>query len=308
MTWATITGAGTTTATKFYGDITNKFSNMFNGSDVSDTVTIHSNVTWTFKNGALKLKNPADTFSYTITPAAIAADRALTLPLITGSDTLAVLGLAQTWTGVQTFTTPILGTPTSGTLTNCGGTAASLTAGNVSAPYNVVGLQDIFIPAGAMWARTTTGAGGLTQVESTTNKINYKVWEFDTTTQEYVQFSWIPPRNYNNGTVKFTFWWTNAAGLTTETVDWTVAGVALRNDDAIDTALGTAVVTTDTWIAQNDVHISPQSTAVTIAGTVQDSDFILFEISRKTSTDNMTGDARLIGVVLEYTIDAATAA
>lgn len=121
MAWVTITGAGTSTATKFHGDAMNKISNMFNGTDVSDTVTIHSNVIWTFNNGALKLRNPADTQSYTITPAAIGGSYALTLPLITGADTLAALGIAQTWTGVQTFTTPILGTPTSGTLTNCTG-------------------------------------------------------------------------------------------------------------------------------------------------------------------------------------------
>lgn len=170
------------------------------------------------------------------------------------------------------------------------------------------GLQDIWIPASAMWARTTAGAGGLTKVETGSNKINYQVFEFDTTTQEYVQFSVVFPRNYNNGTVKATFYWTNAAGLSTETVDWNIAGVALSNDDALDTAMGTAITTTDTWIAQNDVHISPQSSAITIAGTPADSDFVMFEISRKTSTDNMTGDARLLGVVLEITLDAATAA
>lgn len=121
MTWVTISGAGTTTATKFYGDALNKVANMLNGSDVSDTVSIHSNVIWTYKNGAFKLRNPGDTFSYTIVPAAIVADRSLNLPLITGTDTLAALGLAQSWTATQTFTTPVLGTPTSGTLTNCTG-------------------------------------------------------------------------------------------------------------------------------------------------------------------------------------------
>tara|TARA_R110000868_G_scaffold177691_7_gene416705 strand:- start:2117 stop:4105 length:1989 start_codon:yes stop_codon:yes gene_type:complete len=60
----------------------------------------------------LNLNNPANTFKYVITPAAILADRTLNLPLITGTDTLASLGLAQTWGGVQTFTTPVLGAAT----------------------------------------------------------------------------------------------------------------------------------------------------------------------------------------------------
>ena len=54
-----------------------------------------------------RLRNPADTFNYDIVPAAIVADRTLTLPLITGSDTLASLGLAQTFSAAQTFTNTI---------------------------------------------------------------------------------------------------------------------------------------------------------------------------------------------------------
>lgn len=56
----------------------------------------------TFKT-EICLNNPANTFKYSITPAAIAANRILNLPLITGTDTLASLGLAQTWTGTQSF-------------------------------------------------------------------------------------------------------------------------------------------------------------------------------------------------------------
>lgn len=51
------------------------------------------------------LRNPANTFDYQLAPAAIAADRVLTLPLITGADTIPAIGLAQTWTATQTFGT-----------------------------------------------------------------------------------------------------------------------------------------------------------------------------------------------------------
>jgi len=59
MAWATITGAGTTTATKFHGDVMNKINNMLNGTDVSDTVSIHANVTWGF-GGLTTLTGGAD--------------------------------------------------------------------------------------------------------------------------------------------------------------------------------------------------------------------------------------------------------
>jgi len=50
MAWSIITGPGTTTATKFHGDVMNKINNMFNGTDISDNVTIHANTLWTMGN------------------------------------------------------------------------------------------------------------------------------------------------------------------------------------------------------------------------------------------------------------------
>ena len=57
----------------------------------------------TFLSSGLKIRNPANTFGYTITGGAIAADYTLTLPVVTSNTGIAVTGLAQTWTGGQTF-------------------------------------------------------------------------------------------------------------------------------------------------------------------------------------------------------------
>ncbi len=57
-----------------------------------------------FQDDALVIQNPANTFNYIIQAAAIiTANRILNLPLITTTDTLAVLGLAQTFTATQTL-------------------------------------------------------------------------------------------------------------------------------------------------------------------------------------------------------------
>ena len=125
MAWVTITGSVVSTSTKFGGtDHGNKIANMFNGADVTDTVTINSAVTWTFENGSFKIRNPADTFSYLFTPSAIVANRTLTLPLLTGTDTLVVEDLAQTLSS-KTFVAPALGTPASGVATNITGLVAT---------------------------------------------------------------------------------------------------------------------------------------------------------------------------------------
>jgi hypothetical protein len=48
--------------------------------------------------GGITISNPADTFQYIVTPAAIVADRILNLPLLTGTDTLVTEAFIQTLT------------------------------------------------------------------------------------------------------------------------------------------------------------------------------------------------------------------
>ena len=64
----------------------------------------------TFNSSILAIRNPADTFSYTLVASAITAARNLTIPLLTGDDTLVVLSLAQTLLN-KTLTTPTIDTP-----------------------------------------------------------------------------------------------------------------------------------------------------------------------------------------------------
>lgn len=54
-------------------------------------------------SSGLTVRNPANTAKYTITGAAIVADRILNLPLTTATDTLVSLGLAQTFSQNMTF-------------------------------------------------------------------------------------------------------------------------------------------------------------------------------------------------------------
>jgi hypothetical protein len=66
----------------------------------------------TFLSSGLKIRNPANTFEYSILASAITANRTLTLPLITGTDTLAVLGLSQTFSAAQTFSSTLTASAT----------------------------------------------------------------------------------------------------------------------------------------------------------------------------------------------------
>lgn len=167
------------------------------------------------------------------------------------------------------------------------------------------GLQTIWIPAVAMYGRTTNGAAA-GSAESTTNKVMTKSLDFDSATQEFAQFAIQFPKSWNEGTVTFQPVWTATSGAG-DGVVFGLAGVALSNDDLIDTAFGTAQTSADVLIATTDIHVGPASSAITIAGTPAASDWVAFQINRTVAdaSDTLVGDARLLGLRLFYTTDAA---
>ncbi len=164
------------------------------------------------------------------------------------------------------------------------------------------GRQSMYIPASAMYPRATSGAEETTY-DSGSNDVTIRALGFDTTTQEYAQFEVAMPKSWNEGTVTFVPYWTNTGGASTQTVRWTLAGVAISNDDALNASMGTAQSSSDTWLAQNDLHVGPESSAITIGGSPAEGDIVVFQISRDVANDNMAGDAVLLGIMLFFTIN-----
>lgn len=169
-----------------------------------------------------------------------------------------------------------------------------------------VGLETIWIPAGSMVPKSTNGAGTSTY-DSGSNDVTIYTVDFDTTTQEYAHTLPIGmPKSWNESTVTAVFYWTNTGGASTETVRWSIAGAAFSDDDTLNATFGTAVTQDDTWLAQNDLHISSTTSAITIGGTPAENDMVIFEITRVVASDNMAGDARLLGVKILFTTNAST--
>lgn len=168
-----------------------------------------------------------------------------------------------------------------------------------------VGVQDLFIPASAMWPRQTAGCSQLTKTEVATSLFNIQTLDFDQTTQEFAQFQMVLPRKWNNSTITAKVYWTAAAG--SGGVVWGLSSGAYRNDDALTTILGTPVTIADTLIATNDLHISDATAAMTVAGTLQDENFLAFSISRNPAdgSDTIASDVKLLGVSFRITTDAA---
>ena len=176
-------------------------------------------------------------------------------------------------------------------------------AGTVAA-VKIAGKESIWVPAVAMYPNTTAGAEAA-QVELS-NGPEIKTLDFDKDSDENAQFAVAFPKSWNAGTVTFQAFFT-ATSTNTGTVSWDLAAVALADNGDLNTAFGTAVAPTAKAHSgtANDLDVTAESGAVTIAGSPGDDEYVFFQITRDVSDDTLTADARLLGIKLFFTTDAA---
>ena len=177
-------------------------------------------------------------------------------------------------------------------------------ATNVGTVVN--GKQTIWIPANAMTPTASNPCADVTAVETTSGRPDMMVLDFDDGSDEHAQFTVAFPKSWNLGTVTFQAFWCSTA-TDTDGVAWALQGVAMNDNETIDVAYGTAIVVTDdAQSAAEELYVTAESTAITIAGTPADDDLCFFRIFRDVSdgNDDMAEDARLMGIKLFYTTDA----
>ena len=175
-----------------------------------------------------------------------------------------------------------------------------------TAAVKIAGTETIWVPASAMYGSTTNGADAQ-QVETTATRPDLKVLDFDASTAEYAQFAIAMPKSWNLGTVTFQAWWSPSSTNTGNCI-FGLQGVSCSDSDTADVAFGTAQEVTDAGIGTvEDVQVTGESSAITIAGSPADNDYTFFQVYRDAAdgSDTFTGDARLLGIKLFFTTDAA---
>ena len=177
---------------------------------------------------------------------------------------------------------------------------------SATAAVKIAGTETMWVPSSAMYGATTNGADAQ-QVETTATRPDMKVLDFDASTDEFAQFSVAFPKSWNEGTVTYQVYWTPASTNTGNCI-FGLQGVSCGDSDTIDVAYGTAVTVTDAGIGTvEDQQVSAASSAVTIAGSPAVDQQTYFQLFRDANAggDTFSADARVLGVKLFYTTDAA---
>ena len=176
----------------------------------------------------------------------------------------------------------------------------------VPASTDIVGRQTIWVPAVAIYPRTTNGPAATT-FETAVNRIMLKTFNFDTTTQEFLQFAVQMPKSWNEGTLICQFIWSHPATTVNFGVAWAIQAMAFADGDLADTAFGGNTIVTDTGGTTDTIYITPETAAVTVTGTPAAEELVLFQVARVPASgiDTLAVDARLHGVKIHYTTDAA---
>jgi hypothetical protein len=170
------------------------------------------------------------------------------------------------------------------------------------------GRQMMWIPAGAMRSSAVNPASCGDLYDSGNQDVTITVCAFDTgATEENAEFGFGIPKSWDEGTITMIMVWTNAAGASTETVQFKIACTGFGDSDGINTAYPGDVTLADTWLAQHDLHLTAESGAITVQNAAEN-DYVNCRIGRDTSADNMTGDLLLIGAKIYWTDNASTLA
>ena len=175
-----------------------------------------------------------------------------------------------------------------------------------SGAVKIAGTETMWVPASAMYATTTNGAEA-NQVETTALRPDMKVMDFADSADDHAQFSVAFPKSWNEGTITYQCFWTPSTTNTGNCI-FGLQGVACGDSDTIDVAFGTAINITDAGIGTvEDQQVSAVSSAVTIAGSPAVDQQTYFQIFRDANAggDTYTGVARLLGIKIFFTTDAA---
>lgn len=182
-----------------------------------------------------------------------------------------------------------------------------LTLANLKLHMEAVGTYGtVWIPAKMMTPSATAGCAALASVEYGTNDLTHAVLAFPgITANSSAEFSIVMPSSWDRSAIKFRAYWSATGDANAdEWIKLSLCAGAFSNDDALDAVLGTAADVADQLIADDDLHVSNASAALTVGGTPALHDVVHFKLTRDYDYTGggtaMDVDVRLVGVLIQY--------
>jgi len=169
-----------------------------------------------------------------------------------------------------------------------------------------VGTENMWVPAMSMTPRDNAGCADIATVAAGSNgRPDFHVLDFDNSSDEHAQFMIAMPKSWDGGNIYYTVYWIGLAATTG--VAWGLEVLSLNDNEEFNQAYVNPIIVTDD--SQGDVTellISAKSGAIACSGA--DGDLLCLQFYRDVSdgNDDMAGDARLVGLLIEYTTNAAT--
>ena len=190
------------------------------------------------------------------------------------------------------------------------GTGAAVFGTNPSltGPIVLSGVKKrVFISATAGTCTTTAGCTDAVKSETTTNKVNYYSASFAADADDFWNTTFTMPENWDASTITYAVEWTGTTEASA-TVVWGVQCLALTDDDALDTAFGSAITVSDDVTVTGDFQRTAESGAITCSNTPVAGDRLWIQVYRDpdNASDDATNAAKFLGVWLTFGIDALT--
>lgn len=166
--------------------------------------------------------------------------------------------------------------------------------------------RTFYIPAAALFPTTTSGATAQSQIETTTNRVNYKTVDFvgSGTNKQFAAFNIPAPDYWDLGNMKARFYWSAVSG--SGGAVWGIQGLSRSHNKALDTAYGTAQEVIQTLTSTNFQQTTNYTSSFTLAGTPAKSDSLFFQIYRdpNSSADTVSTNISLMGISLKFNVSA----
>lgn len=165
-----------------------------------------------------------------------------------------------------------------------------------AAAYIAQGKHSIWLPASCWW--------GLDIDERSLTSFELPVLAYSGSVAETAA-TFVPmPKSWDRNALTYRVYWTGPAGA--GAVVFQLSATAYSDDDPMPGTLGSAVSVSDTFIAAADLHITAESSAVTVGGSPAEADGVVLRLGRNPSdvNDTKAEDAQVFGVMLYYGIDA----